>query len=268
MRRIKVKPSTSPFVRRVLQNPLEFLDSPHSTILRRTGKTTTALITSPKGENIFLKVRNTNKLHRRLYTPIFREHRLSDIVSRMGIPVPKSLGASSRRKFGILQESALVTEYIPNSKSVEEYLKENAEYFRAPNGRKNKCVLITRLAELYADAHSKGMEFVRPGLDDIIIQVDEHKQPLIFVDLERVKIHRRPVSGGRLLHDLYRLNYIIDWGAKTGRGIPEGVITEADKIMFWRKYLRKRPGLDIDESKFLNEILKRTQKKLKRRGAT
>jgi len=167
----------------------------------------------------------------------FHDHNLPTMV-------PVAVGMRSRIPF--VKESFLLTLGISDTETLE---KTAEEYFRPPldeTRRKQKRMLINKVALLAQHMHEQGFRHQDFYLCHILINWKHRDNPLLFiVDLHRVTRERKNRTRWRI-KDLAALNY----------SAPAHTVSRTDRLRFLKQYSPRLAG----NRSFIKAIVKKTQK--------
>ncbi|RLA94288.1 MAG: hypothetical protein DRG25_02850 [Deltaproteobacteria bacterium] len=206
-------------------------------------------------ESIFLK-----RHHRRhwkddlksLFIPsrAFTEWKILLHFNHLHLPAPSPLAYGEKRKHGILKESALITEAIPDVQSLNFYLSNQIDFLR--ENFINKEMVLSQLAKFIAQFHHQGIYFRDLHGGNILCQKDSGgKLKLLFVDVDKVRFTSRMTSRKRI-RDL----------AMLFNSFPPGM--KRDKVQFLKTYLKEAADFHFHWQEFFKKI-DRVTKVLKER---
>ena len=165
-------------------------------------------------------------------------------ASNLSTMTPIAVGM--RRRIPLWNESFLLTQGIPHTKTLEQELED---YFYPPLDRiriQQKRLLITKLAALTQRMHREGFKHQDFYLCHILINFTIPNDPLLYIaDLHRVR-RKKNNNKSWQIKDLAALNY----------SAPQKLFSRNDRLRFMKHY---DPILANDLS-FLKKIIKKTEK--------
>jgi len=163
-------------------------------------------------------------------------------ASNLSTMTPIAVGI--RRRILLWNESFLLTQGIPHTKTLEQKLED---YFYPPLDRirvQQKRLLIAKLATLTQRMHGEGFKHQDFYLCHILINFSIPDDPLLYVaDLHRVRRKKKNKKGWQI-KDLAALNY----------SASQKLISRTDRLRFMKHY---SPILANDPL-FLKKIIKKT----------
>ncbi|MEO6596770.1 MAG: lipopolysaccharide kinase InaA family protein [Planctomycetota bacterium] len=145
---------------------LERLAATHHTLLKQEPATTVELLGS--GEDAVVRKTYRNLGHRWLQSFGRRSragrefHNLTAVV-RTGVPCTTPLLWSERRRWGCVDESTLVTRYLPDSRPLKRVLAE------LPRHTATRARLATAMGRLVADLHRGGFLWCTPMPRNVLV---------------------------------------------------------------------------------------------------
>ena len=161
------------------------------------------------------------------------------------LPTMTPIAVGIRRRIPLWNESFLLTQGIPHTKTLEQELKN---YFQPPLDRirvKRKRLVISKLAELTQRMHKEGFKHQDFYLCHILINLSTPDDPLLYVvDLHRVRRNKK-IKKSRQIKDLAALNY----------SASQQLISKTDRLRFMKDY---DPML-ANNLVFLKKIVKKTE---------
>ena len=161
---------------------------------------------------------------------------------RLQLPVPNPLAYGEKRKYGILQDSCLVTEALASAKPLKDYLSRETGVSRSKNDFVRRQVVVSRLAEWVGRLHEKGVYYRDLHGGNIVCQEDSAEEvQVFFVDTGKARFAAK-TTPGRQARDLALLH----------NSLPSGTRTE--KVRFLQTYLKEAPATPLDWKKFFREI--------------
>ena len=162
------------------------------------------------------------------------------------LPTMTPIAVGMRYRIPFLSESFLLTQAIPQTKTMERILEE---YFIPPLDKvrlKQKRNLIDKLASLTRRMHKNGFKHQDFYLCHILVNLNNPDKPLLYIcDLHRVRKKKKDKRQSKI-KDLAALNY----------SAPGKFISRTDRLRFLRKY---DPVLAKDRS-FVKAIVKKTER--------
>lgn len=181
-----------------------------------------------------------------------REWTKSRELSRRKIPTIEALRFIETKRFGLIQESFLLTKAIPDSSSLYEYVTRRLPELSPGQQRRVRSMLVERMALLMAAAHSAGVYHDDVHLGNILVSApvlasdgkfDPHAFELFLIDIPGVQLSR-PLKWNTSCRNLAVL-----------RACSARIATQRDYLRFWRVYTRSRPELaGLDEAEVWREI--------------
>ena len=163
----------------------------------------------------------------------------------VNLPTMIPIAVGMRWKIPFWNESFLITQEIPQTKTLEKELKN---HFSSPLDSvrlKQKRGLIEKLAALTQKMHAEGFNHQDFYLCHILVNLNNADDPIFFIaDLHRVK-KKREIKKTWKVKDLAALNY----------STPKKIISRADRLRFMKNY---DPILAKDPA-FLKAIVKKTE---------
>jgi len=161
------------------------------------------------------------------------------------LPTMTPLAVGMRRHVPFWNESFLLTQGIPHTKTLEKQLED---CFCRPLDRirlKQKRLLITKLAILTQKMHGEGFKHQDFYLCHILIDLNHSDDPpLYIVDLHRVRRKKKIKQSGQI-KDLAALNY----------SAPQRLISRTDRLRFMKQY----DPLLAKNRVFFKSIIKKTE---------
>lgn len=107
------------------------------------------------------------------------EWRAANRLAQDGVPTVRALAMAERRRFGILLESALLTEEAPDSRPLSEVLRSCGDAAR--DG------LLRKLAGLARDFHDKGWYHCDLHVGNVLVSGPAEEGGLVLLDLHRAR---------------------------------------------------------------------------------
>src|SRR6056297_36044 len=149
-----------------------------------------------------------------------KEFKLAQDISKKGIPTIVPQKVEDKRKLGILKESLVITEQLPDCLDLEELLLKKRVQDR---GLKSK--VIVEYAKLARLIHDQGIYQDDFDPNNILYQKRQDGTfQLYFVDFERTKLLKK-ISSRKRVHSLAKLN-------RMGRRLKD-----VDQMRFLKVYL-------------------------------
>jgi hypothetical protein len=213
-----------------------------------------------RGESAFFLKRHTSpplreylKLLTRFSWPKSAMNEWQAIVRfhEMKLPTMVPVAAGKKRgRFGIVNQSFVLTEEIKDAKRLDHYLEKWHENPLSPEQIKKKRGLIGRLAMITRKMHASGLNHRDYYLCHVFLREREQGKDfeLFILDLHRVDI-RHKVGQRWVVKDLAALNY-------SSLGLP---IHATDRIRFLKAYLQKS-RLEAKDKPLLLRVLRKTKK--------
>jgi len=150
------------------------------------------------------------------------------------IPTARPLAVLERRRFGLVLDSFVITEYLEDGHDLDSLLVMELRALPADRERRVKLWLSQELARLVRLMHGQGFvhrDFKAPNIMVQWSPISDDLPRLSLVDLDGLRQVRRPTEA-RQLRAIARLNVSLDHC----RGL-----TRTDRLRFLKQYLR-RPG--------------------------
>lgn len=166
-----------------------------------------------------------------------RECRLAQRVLRCGINTIEPLGLGERRRRGMLYESFLVTEAIPNSRTIFDVVEAAATDPKSMSPRQRRHIAL-ELAKLVAGVHAQGLEHRDLHERNIVVQPREGEEFNFFLlDLHELRVHSE-LTWSKTMRELSRMGRYFT--LRTSR---------SDRLRFFRHYCRFRdlPADRVDD---------------------
>ena len=251
----------------LLQNGLEtfesFMRHAHVEIVKQAvaeRSTVKLMLRDGRGESTFFLKRHTSprlreylKLLTRFSRPksAFNEWQAIIRFHEMKRPTMVPVAAGEKKgRFGIVNQSFVLTEEIKDAKRLDHYLEKWNENPLSPKQIKRKRQLIDRLAMITRRMHSSGLNHRDYYLCHVFLREKNQEKDfeLFVLDLHRVDI-RHKVGQRWVVKDLAALNY-------SSLGLP---IHATDRIRFLKAYLQK-DRLDEKDHRLLRQVLRKTRK--------
>jgi len=204
-----------------------------------SGRRAVQIITTNNGSQVVLRWYYHGGILAPLFRGLFwgksratRELVVVQAARTRGIPTPQVLGAIEWR-WGLLYRAALMTEYIPDSITLTEFISRE----KSLNVRKQVFGLV---AEVLAKMHDNGIFHQDLNTKNILIQENNSTPKVWFIDLDRAEIKNRMELRERLLN-LSRL----------GRSVMKQrlVLSQREKLQFLTNSLT---GLKLSQDKLKN----------------
>jgi hypothetical protein len=155
----------------------------------------------------------TKRIKTMLYRPWARLtwKRANGLLHRQ-IPTALPLAVLQRRRFGILTDGIMVSEFVPDSFDLDKALNGKLEVMPPRLQRRFKHHLISSLAQLIRQLHERGFRHRDLKAQNILVQWsgDAETPPrVLLVDLDGVRPIRRP-SRRSFVRTVMRLNVSLD----------------------------------------------------------
>jgi len=251
----------------LLQNGLETFESfmqhaPVEIVKQAVVERSTArlMLKDGRGESTFFLKRHTSpplKEYLKLFTRFswpksaFNEWQAIIRFHERKLPTMVPVASGEKRgRFGIVNQSFVLTEEIKDAKRLDHYLEKWNENPLSPEQIKRKRGLIERLAMITRKMHASGLNHRDYYLCHVFLR--EGKQgkdfELFILDLHRVDIRHR-VGQRWVVKDLAALNY-------SSLELP---IHATDRIRFLKAYLQK-DRLEAKDQPLLRRVLRKTRK--------
>jgi heptose I phosphotransferase len=251
----------------LLQNGLKtfesFMQHAHVEIVKQAvaeRSTVKILLRDGRGESTFFLKRHTApplkeyvKLLTRFSWPksAFNEWRAIIRFHEMKLPTMVPVAAGKKKgRFGIVNQSFVLTEEIKDAKRLDHYLEKWNETPLSPQQIQKKRELIKRLAVITRKMHASGFNHRDYYLCHVFLREREQEEDfeLFILDLHRVDI-RHNVGQRWVVKDLAALNY-------SSLELP---IHTTDRIRFMKAYLQKS-RLETKDRPLLLRVLRKTRK--------
>jgi tRNA A-37 threonylcarbamoyl transferase component Bud32 len=171
-----------------------------------------------------------------------------------GIPTPQPIALVERKFFGFTRDDILLTEYIDDSLSVNDYISKHFSNEYNPTespllkegmGVKKKRLFIEELARLVRSFHDTGIYHSDLSGRNIIVREGQPGHwEMYIIDLDAVSLWKK-LTLRRRLKDLARINNVC----------PD-CITNTDRMRFFKAYFRGRSPRDHE---YIERIFKLTE---------
>ncbi|MBI5746250.1 MAG: putative lipopolysaccharide heptosyltransferase III [Nitrospirae bacterium] len=147
-----------------------------------------------------------------------------------GLPTPRPVVLLERRLCGILQRSYLVTEFLPDARSLTDYL--NDPFI----DKVQRDKVLSELIHLIGTLHQNGFYHADLKGGNILVGKEDKGPKIYFIDLEASRLHRR-LGSTKKIKDLNRLNRALT-----------GLIQEKERLWWMRRYLEgQREFLGLED---------------------
>lgn len=174
-----------------------------------------------------------------------REYQRAVEVSRRRVPTVTAVAVGERRRHGVIGENFLVTEAIPASCSLEEYVSRRLPALPAAQHAVMRQKLTRSLARLCAAAHRAGVFHNDLHMGNILVRLDtcqgDHKDPRL------PELHLIDLAGARISAALswrQSRKSLVMLAAAWWR-----YASRTDYWRFWRIYLAERPEMSIGDTR-------------------
>lgn len=159
-----------------------------------------------------------------------RSWRYSLLLISKGLPTPRPVVLLERRLYGILQRSYLVTEFLPDARSLTDYL--NDPFIDKVQREK----VLSDLIHLIGTLHQHGFYHADLKGGNILVGKEDEGPKIYFIDLEASRLNHR-LGSTKKIKDLTRLNRALT-----------GLIQEKERLWWMRQYLEgQREFLGLEE---------------------
>jgi tRNA A-37 threonylcarbamoyl transferase component Bud32 len=153
----------------------------------------------------------------------------------LGVSTATPLACGEVRRFGLVHESFFVTEAIDRAVPLSRFVLEDLEAIPELERRRQRRVLLTRLAQAVARVHEAGLRHGDFHAGNILVVAEELNDPnrpaIYLVDLTDAKF-AEPLDWPDTRASLAVL--LAEWFDRTSAG---------ERRRFWREYLGHRPHL-------------------------
>ena len=120
-----------------------------------------------------------------------KEYESAKYLSKIGIATINPMAIGERRKYGVLVESFLISEAIPNGMTMHEFIERHILGGHVPLTARFRFQLTFELAKLAAKIHEAGIEHRDLHERNVIVQLDpEGNVKLFLLDLHEMVIHK------------------------------------------------------------------------------
>jgi serine/threonine protein kinase len=168
------------------------------------------------------------------------------------------LAVVERRRFGLLTDSFVITEYLEHALDLDTLLTLRLRETAPAVQRHVKDAIIQELAVVLRRLHERGFTHRDLKAPNVMIQwnpQDEAPPRVLLVDLDGLKRVRKP-SAEKQIRALTRLNISLDHCARA---------TLTDRVRFLKCYLRRVGNPDSDWKALWHEVAARSERKRKSR---
>lgn len=108
-----------------------------------------------------------------------------------GIPTPLPLAFGEKEQWGLIQESFLITEKIPEAKASDIFLKELSGKPFAHKNLSTKNLFLVKLARMIQWMHQTGICHGDLKASNILVTMQDEEPSVMFVDVDGVKIRNK-----------------------------------------------------------------------------
>lgn len=165
-----------------------------------------------------------------------RECHLAQFLMRCGINTIHPIALGERRRRGMLYESFLVTEAIPNGMTLFDLIERGDSAGNATRDQRLREHIAQELAKLIATIHQQGVEHRDLHERNIVIQPrDDREFNFFLLDLHELRVHKE-LPWASAVRELTRMGRYFT--LRTSR---------ADRLRFFKHYCRFR---DLPKEKF------------------
>jgi tRNA A-37 threonylcarbamoyl transferase component Bud32 len=244
-----------PEMKRFLYSPDSFLEK--GRILKDSRSTKAAIVEIDQRQYFLKRYNNKGLIYSLKY--LFRQSRPFNvlkstlIIRKLGIPCPEVIAALSRRRFGILTASYLLTESIDGNISPEDYIRESAAkpdiYIKFQS---RMCAYLKKM-------HDYGVRHGDLKLNNIYCRKDADGLEFGLYDFDGTDIFRNPLSQKMRVKEYARI--ISSWIIISNK---IGVPVDRERIIngFRKKYIESN-GIEMNVSmlqQFIEAFLNRKRK--------
>ncbi|MFO0948024.1 MAG: lipopolysaccharide kinase InaA family protein [Planctomycetota bacterium] len=172
-----------------------------------------------------------------------KEFHLAHLLNTRGVSTIRPIALGERRKHGMLLESYLLTEAIPNGLTLFELIERCVLTGRMPFPPKNRFYFAEQLARLAATIHETGIEHRDLHERNIIIQPAADGEFRFFIlDLHELRVHRE-VSWQCASKELSRMGRYFTLRTSA-----------SDRLRFFLHYARFRGFSEREARKLAKEV--------------
>ncbi len=220
---------------------------------KRTGKNRIRLDAPHPGAPVhFFKrflVRNKRDRIKRLFkkSRARRTFDAAEALQARGFAAPRHRCIIELVSFGLVRESALVSEDLSQAESVSDALADK----RADSKQKRR--LVQELGGEIGRLHRAGIYHGDLRLGNVLCRETEDGSGFCFIDNERTRVYRR-LPMARRLQNLVQANMML-------RGV-----TMTDRLRFWKAYQRAGGLSDKQAACIIRTTMERTRKRWKRKN--
>ncbi len=190
-----------------------------------------------------------------------REYEKSAELTRRGIPTVNAVAWGERREFGIVSEHCLLTEAVPKSCSLAEYVEARDRWVPREHQPAFDRYICIQLAELCAKAHRAGVWHDDLHLGNILLRFESHSgqhEELTSIQSDMPKLYLIDVPGVRLSKTLgwrrSRTSLVMLLAAV------DQIASRTMQLRFWRHYLRAREDWqDLNPAVAATDIVRRSR---------
>ena len=168
-----------------------------------------------------------------------KEFHLAHLLDECGVQTIKPVAFGERRRHGVLLESYLLTEAIPDGLTLYELIEQHILTGRVPFPPEARFRFAAELAKLTATIHQTGIEHRDLHEKNIVVRpMPDGTYRFYLLDLHELQIHR-PLGWTRALKELGRMGRYFTLRTST-----------VDRLRFFKRYAELR-GLAPDTIKSL-----------------
>jgi len=179
--------------------------------------------------NLLKRIKNTFRTSRAMLT----WQRANALLNRQ-VPTARPLAVLERRRFGLLRDSLIITEYIAHASDLDTVLTVQMRELSEPQQRALKKTLLVSLVDVVRRLHERGFTHRDLKAPNIMVQWNSQSdEPLrvMLVDLDGIRQGRYPRHQA-YLKAIMRLNVSLDHCRR---------VSLTDRLRFLKQYL-SRPG--------------------------
>jgi hypothetical protein len=175
-----------------------------------------------------------------------REYVMLQTMRSAGIPAVRPVAYGERRRLGLLRSCALVTEGVPDGRSLMGLLRETLADVGEPEVRRQRRCLTRTLAEQIRAMHQTGFAHGALFWRNVVVRpLDEGGYACHFLDPRgRGRMWRRRANGRKAV-----------WDVAAFAAMAPGVVSRAECLRFAKWYWRA-DRLDAPTRRWIREVLK------------